>query len=85
MPGLNQTIALSFDTLGTFSMTALVASLTQPAWSRDLHRALSAAEGIDPAKLAGDEEFWIRIRQSFTASPNLINLNNGGVSPAPKK
>jgi selenocysteine lyase/cysteine desulfurase len=82
MPGLNRRSFL--DTLGTFSMTAIIASLTQPAWSRDLHKALSAAKDRDPAQLAGDEEFWIRVRQSFTASPKLINLNNGGVSPAPK-
>jgi selenocysteine lyase/cysteine desulfurase len=88
MPKPNSATSLNrrsfLDTLGTFSMTALVASLTQPAWSRDLHKALSKAQDKDPAELAGDEEFWIRIRQSFTVSPNLINLNNGGVSPAPK-
>ena len=27
--------------------------------------------------------FWYYIQQSFTVSPGLINLNNGGVSPAP--
>lgn len=37
-----------------------------------------------PAELAGDEDFWYYVQQAFTVSPNLINLNNGGVSPQPK-
>lgn len=31
-----------------------------------------------------DEDFWRQIRQAFAASPNMINLNNGGVCPAPR-
>lgn len=33
---------------------------------------------------SNDEDFWGWVRASYTASPNLINLNNGGVSPQPK-
>lgn len=32
----------------------------------------------------GNEDFWNLINQSFTISKNIINLNNGGVSPQPK-
>jgi len=69
---------------GAFSATAFLASLSQPAWSRNLESALRNAEGISPADLASEEDFWYYIQQSFTVSPSLINLNNGGVSPAPK-
>lgn len=69
---------------GTISASAFFSSLTQPAWSRNLEKAISDAEGISPADLAGEEDFWYYIQQSFTVSPSLINLNNGGVSPAPK-
>lgn len=31
-----------------------------------------------------NEEFWYWIKQSFTVSPSILNLNNGGVSPQPK-
>jgi selenocysteine lyase/cysteine desulfurase len=31
-----------------------------------------------------DDDFWNWISQSYTVSPNIMNLNNGGVSPAPK-
>ena len=70
--------------VGALSATAFFSSLVQPAWSRNLERALRNAEGISPADLATEEDFWYYIQQSFTVSPSLINLNNGGVSPAPK-
>jgi selenocysteine lyase/cysteine desulfurase len=34
--------------------------------------------------VARDEDFWFNIRHAFTVDRNMINLNNGGVSPAPK-
>jgi selenocysteine lyase/cysteine desulfurase len=69
--------------VGTFSAAAFFTSLTQPVWSRNLEKALQDAKGISPADLATEEDFWYYIQQSFTVSPGLINLNNGGVSPAP--
>ena len=72
------------DALGTFSATALLTSLSRPAWSRNLDKALMHAEHRPPGELAGDEDFWYYVQQSFTTSPELINLNNGGVSPSPK-
>jgi len=42
------------------------------------------ASGIPPEKFATDEDFWGWVRESFTVSTNIINLNNGGVSPQPK-
>ena len=35
-------------------------------------------------QLAQDEDFWFLIKQAYTASPNMVNVNNGGVSPQPK-
>ncbi|HEX5654754.1 MAG TPA: aminotransferase class V-fold PLP-dependent enzyme [Chitinophagaceae bacterium] len=69
---------------GLFSSSVLLSSLVQPAWSRNLQAALRDAEGVNPADLAREEDFWYFIQQSFTASPGIINLNNGGVSPAPR-
>jgi selenocysteine lyase/cysteine desulfurase len=37
-----------------------------------------------PAESASNEDFWSWVRHSYTSSTNLINLNNGGVSPHPK-
>lgn len=65
-------------------MAGFAGSLLQPAWSRNLHKALAKASSISAGDLASDEDFWRYIQQSFTVSPSIINLNNGGVSPAPK-
>jgi selenocysteine lyase/cysteine desulfurase len=72
------------NTFGTLSASAFLTSLTQPAWSRNLHKTLLNAESRSATDLAGDEDFWYYIQESFTVSPNIINLNNGGVSPSPK-
>ncbi|HVS98719.1 MAG TPA: aminotransferase class V-fold PLP-dependent enzyme [Puia sp.] len=72
------------DVVGKFSATAFLASVARPAWSRNLDKALIQAEQRSPEQLAGDEDFWYYVQQSFTVSPELINLNNGGVSPSPK-
>src|SRR5258708_24190229 len=71
------------DTLGTFSATALLSSFTRPAWSRNLDKAMMQVGHRTPDQLANDEDFWYYVQQSFTVSPELINLNNGGVSPSP--
>lgn len=49
--------------------------------------AQSAVQSVvgRPADLvARDEDFWLHIRHAFTVDRNLINLNNGGVSPSPR-
>ncbi|MFL5810364.1 MAG: aminotransferase class V-fold PLP-dependent enzyme [Flavisolibacter sp.] len=69
---------------GMISATAFFSSIAKPAWSKNLEKAIQKAQNIPPGELAADEDFWYYIQQSFTASPAIINLNNGGVSPAPK-
>lgn len=39
---------------------------------------------LGPEQLAREEDYWATIQQAYTASPNIINLNNGGVSPQPR-
>jgi selenocysteine lyase/cysteine desulfurase len=39
--------------------------------------------GMPPPDTA-DDDFWAWMQESFAVSPNIINLNNGGVSPQPK-
>jgi selenocysteine lyase/cysteine desulfurase len=36
-----------------------------------------------PQEIAADESFWREVQEAFTVDRTLINLNNGGVSPAP--
>jgi selenocysteine lyase/cysteine desulfurase len=64
--------------------TGIFSGLLQPAWSRNLNNALKDAARRSPEDLAGEEEFWFYIQQAFSGTPNIINLNSGGVSPAPR-
>jgi selenocysteine lyase/cysteine desulfurase len=36
-----------------------------------------------PAEIATDETYWAEVARAFTVDRSLVNLNNGGVSPAP--
>ncbi len=69
---------------GIATAASFFASLSQPVWSRNLEKAIRSAEGMTAEDLATEEDFWYYIQQSFTQSSGIINLNNGGVSPAPK-
>ncbi len=51
-----------------------------------IERASAAARSVKdltPLEVASDEDYWAEIRNSFTVDRNVINLNNGYVSPAP--
>lgn len=37
-----------------------------------------------PELIASNEDFWHTVQHAFTVDRSLINLNNGGVSPAPE-
>lgn len=52
-----------------------------------LARVLAAdrdARGATPDRLVDDERFWGRIQAAFAVDRSVINLNNGGVNPAPR-
>ncbi len=46
-------------------------------------RAGKAAAGRKAGELAMDETYWASIQEAFDVDRTLINLNNGGCSPAP--
>lgn len=50
--------------------------------ARELRQELSGYSGT-PREAAADEALWHEVQQAFTVDRSLINLNNGGVSPAP--
>lgn len=68
----------------TVTASAVFASITQPAWAKNMEKAIQDAKDLNADQLATEEDFWYYIQQSFTQSSGIINLNNGGVSPAPK-
>jgi isopenicillin-N epimerase len=46
--------------------------------------ASSAVGGRTPEDVARDEDYWSEIRGAFSIDRNIINFNNGHVSPAPR-
>src|ERR1700741_1823449 len=58
-------------------------ALSNPGLALALDRKVKAL-GKDGADAASDEDFWGWVREQYTASPDVINLNSGGVSPQPK-
>jgi selenocysteine lyase/cysteine desulfurase len=46
--------------------------------------AAASARDRTPEDIAADEDFWSEIRSAFTVDRNVVNLNNGYVSPSPR-
>jgi hypothetical protein len=67
-------------TAGAFSSTSLFNQL----FAENFEAAAKAVKGLSAQELAGDEDYWAVIQQAYTVNPNIINLNNGGVSPSPR-
>ena len=69
------------------SVAASAATLTLPTFHPFAVRRLgeaTAIAGSTPAnRLAEDEEYWATIQRAFDLDRTMINLNNGGCSPAP--
>jgi selenocysteine lyase/cysteine desulfurase len=75
-----RTFLLQTATLaGAFSVN----SLFNQAHAADWRAASRAAGNLNAAEAAQNEDFWSVIQRSYSVNPNLINLNNGGVSPSP--
>jgi len=51
---------------------------------KTLLQAIQDKADTSAIDLVHDEEFWYLIKQAYTVSPTILNLNNGGVSPQPK-
>ncbi|WP_149239874.1 aminotransferase class V-fold PLP-dependent enzyme [Dyadobacter sp. 32] len=67
-------------TAGAFSVNSLFNQLH----AADITSANHQVRNLTPVTVAANEDYWSVIQQAYTVSPNLINLNNGGVSPAPR-
>jgi len=58
-------------------------SLFDQAHAADFAAAGARITGLNALQSAQDEDYWAVIQRAYSVNPNLINLNNGGVSPAP--
>ena len=52
--------------------------------AEDVSDALVSLNELSPFDAMDEEDLWARMAQAYTVSPNILNLNNGGVSPQPK-
>src|SRR6059058_2201366 len=64
---------------GAFSTS----SLFQQAHAAEFDAAGARIAGHNALEAAQDEDYWAVIQRAYSVNPNLINLNNGGVSPSP--
>jgi selenocysteine lyase/cysteine desulfurase len=71
---------LAAGAVGTLDTFAAI----DPSFGRQLEKKLSFLENMSVDASADNEDFWGWVRESYTVSPNIVNLNNGGVSPQPK-
>ncbi len=67
-------------------LTAGAAStgITSLTIAQKLEHAQFLLDPFSPESDVTNEDYWAVIQQAYTVNPNFINLNNGGVSPAPK-
>ncbi|MEK0423234.1 MAG: Isopenicillin-N epimerase [Bacteroidota bacterium] len=59
-------------------------SLFNQAHAAEFEHLNLLKQDVSAKDLAMDEDYWSIIQQSYTTSPAIINLNNGGVSPSPR-
>ena len=64
---------------GAFSVN----SLFNRAHAAEWHDASEKISALKPEQVAQNEDYWPVIQRSYSVNSNIINLNNGGVSPSP--
>ena len=71
----------------TFVTSLLGAGVALPTMRADAFRTLARAEPLaqqkSPSAMAEEEAYWMQIQRAFDLDRTMINLNNGGCSPAP--
>jgi len=58
--------------------------LRKDSEASSLEAKLAEIENLDPVEAAKDESFWFHVQEAFDVDRSIINLNNGGVHPAPR-
>ena len=74
----------NFLKTSAFGMAGVSLPLFHSAANNDLSAMLNSFAQKTSTAIAEDEDFWFQVQQAYDASTDLINLNNGGVSPTPR-
>src|SRR6201996_544434 len=72
---LKQTATLA----GAFSLNSIFNEVHAAGFAK----ASQKISHLTPQLAATDEDYWAEIQRAYTVNSNIINLNNGGVSPSP--
>ena len=67
-------------TAGVFTFLPFTNSL----FAKEAEQKYLQFQSLHPDEAITDEDFWGWVKEQYTVSPNLLNLNSGGVSPQPK-
>ena len=70
--------------MGLLTGDVSASSLFNQLYAADLELASQNISTLSPEEAAADEDYWSVIQQAYTVNSNIINLNNGGVSPSPR-
>lgn len=70
----------SLSAAGAATMLGMLNDSRVSATMAEMSANLPEPEG----DVTSDENFWLYIKNCYTSSPNIMNLNNGGVCPQPK-
>jgi selenocysteine lyase/cysteine desulfurase len=63
---------------GTFTLLPSLCAFAQKS-----EKLVSIPQVSSKEDVTQDEDYWAWVQQAYSVSPNVINLNNGGVSPQP--
>jgi selenocysteine lyase/cysteine desulfurase len=73
-------IRRSVSAAGAISLLGILEETGAAPSMAEMYRNLPDPVG----DVTSDESFWHYIKNCYTSSPNIMNLNNGGVCPQPK-
>jgi len=81
---MSNTRRIFFKNAGLLAGAFSTNSLFNQLYAKDFLQASKNIAHQTPQQASGNEDYWSFIQQAYTVNPSIINLNNGGVSPAPK-
>ncbi|MCI5081697.1 MAG: aminotransferase class V-fold PLP-dependent enzyme [Saprospiraceae bacterium] len=69
--------------LAAFGSIAATTPYFQSLSGQRLLKSFDESQNRSFSEVIQDETFWYQVKNAYTVSPNIVNLNNGGVSPQP--
>lgn len=70
--------------LKNIGATLAIPAFINETYAHAITQQTAKLTDVSPAIAAQDEDFWAWVKTQYTVSPNIMNLNNGGVCPQPK-